>query len=61
MKPTRKQQAQIRAYWPWYTLRFCSDGRVTAKPSRTGSPYALLYTARDTAVHVAASQRTSRP
>jgi hypothetical protein len=53
MKISKQDQAEIRAYYPWYTLRFREDGSILAKPPFSNDrAWGLLYTPEQTAAHI---------
>ncbi len=51
MKYTRKQKANIRAWWSYMPLRFRADGSVEGKK---GGSWGLLYTPEQAEGHLKA-------
>ena len=59
MKLNKQNEAEIRAHYPWYTLRFKQDGSVLARPPFSSDrAWGLLYTPEQTAAHIKALEQT---
>jgi len=60
MELTRRQKAEIKSYFPWYTgFRFQADGTVLAQQHR-GGPYGILYTPSQTESHLKCMENRGR-